>query len=127
MFISTNPNPGGNKVGDCVIRAIAVATSKEWEEVYVALALKGLEMYDMPSSNAVWGSYLADNGFERISLPDTCPVCYTIRDFCNDYPNGAYILGTGTHAVAVVDGSYWDSWDSGDEVPVYYWHKKEEG
>lgn len=26
--------------------------------------------------------------------------------------------------VSVVDGDYYDAWDSGKEVPVYYWHKE---
>ena len=26
--------------------------------------------------------------------------------------------------VALIDGDWWDAWDSGDEVPVYYWQKE---
>ena len=29
----------------------------------------------------------------------------------------------GGHVVAVEDGNYYDIWDSGDEVPTYYWMK----
>ena len=44
--------------------------------------------------------------------------------FCEKYPTGVYVIGTGTHAVAVVDGDYYDSWDSGNEVPSYFWRVK---
>ena len=32
-----------------------------------------------------------------------------------------YLIGTGSHAVAVIDGDYYDSWDSGNEIPAYFW------
>ena len=47
-------------------------------------------------------------------------------DFCNDHPKGAYILALSSHVVAVVDGCYYDTWDSGQEIPIYYWTKKED-
>lgn len=81
-------------------------------------------MHDMPSSNAVWGSYLRGQGYHRESIPNSCPDCYTITQFCNDHRYGSYILATGTHVVAVVNGDYYDAWDSGNEVPVYYWTKE---
>lgn len=126
MFINYNPNPNRRLVGDCVIRAISCLTGNTWEKTYMEIALQGYMMKDMPSSNAVWGAYLSDNGYERKILPNTCPECYTVRDFCEDYPEGFYLLATGTHVVAVMNGNYYDTWDSGSEFPIYYWHKKEE-
>lgn len=123
-YISTNSNPYGNRVGDCTVRAISTALGKEWGEVYLGLALKGLTMGDMPSSNRVWGEYLHDNGFKRTQLPETCPYCYTVREFCNEHPQGVYVLGTGEHAVAVVGGNYMDSWDSGQEQVLVVWTKE---
>ena len=67
-FVKTNPNPHGSYVGDCVIRALSIATGKTWSEVYTELALKGLQMCDMPSSNQVWGAYLKDNGYFVIDM-----------------------------------------------------------
>ncbi len=81
-------------------------------------------MADMPDSNAVWGEYLRRHGFTRIELPNTCPVCYTVRDFASDHKCGIYVLGTGSHAVAVVDGNYVDDGDRGDLVPLYIWRKE---
>lgn len=122
MYIYYNPNPIGAKTNDCTIRAISKATDKTWTDVYVGLFIKGYSMKDMPASNAVWSAYLIDNGFRRYTLP-TCPDCYTVREFSKDYPDGVYVLGTGTHAVAVIDGDYYDTWDSGDEIPIYYFRR----
>lgn len=124
MYIELNNNPHGSRVGDCVVRAISTALNEEWESVYVDLADKGLELGDMPSSNHVWGSYLMDEGFTREVIPNTCPDCYTIKDFCLDHPHGTFVLGTGTHAVCAIDGSYIDSWDSGDEVVIFYYERR---
>ena len=43
-FSYFNPNPAGQKVGDCTVRAIAKATGKSWDEVYIGLRLQGLIM-----------------------------------------------------------------------------------
>ena len=123
MYINYNPNPYGARTNDCVIRALAKATGKDWYEVYIDLFVKGLEMGDMLASNAVWGSYLKDQGYRMESIPDTCPDCYTVKEFANDHSAGSYILGTGSHAVAVIDGDYFDTWDSGDEIPIYYFRR----
>ena len=125
MFIFENPNPGGSYVGDCVVRAISIATGKSWDEVFIELCLQGFKMHDMPSSNRVWNEYLKSKSFTRHIIPDTCPDCYTVRDFCGEHFKGTYILGTGSHVIAVKDGSYHDTWDSGDETPIWYWTKEE--
>ena len=123
-FKFTNPNPANILVGDCVIRAISLVTGKDWESTYLDLALQGFSMHDMPSSNNVWGTYLQEQGFTRHIIPDTCPDCYTVAEFCLDNPKGKFILATGTHVIAVIDGNYLDTWDSGNEVPIYYFERK---
>lgn len=125
MFIYFNPNPIGNHVGDCVIRAVSKVTNQDWEKTYMEICLQGYMLKDMPSANYVWGAYLFDNGFQRYVIPNTCPDCYTVKDFCRDNPRGLYLLATGSHVVAVQDGNYYDAWDSGDEVPIYYWQKED--
>ena len=124
MWIQQNPNPLGRHVGDCVIRALSIALGESWEKIYLDLCAQGLMMADMPSSNQVWGAYLQSKGFRRYSLPDRCPNCYTVKDFCNDHKNGVYVLGTGTHVITVVNGHYIDDWDSGNNVPDFAWTNK---
>ena len=124
-YIEFNPNPAGRKVGDCAVRAIAKALEMDWESAYILLTVNGFYMGDMPSSDQVWGATLRQRGFRKSVLSDRCPDCYTVDDFCMDHPNGVYVLALGGHVVTVVDGDLYDSWDSSNEVPLYFWKRKE--
>lgn len=124
MFKRYNPNPAGRRTTDCVIRAISKAFNYGWDTSFNEVVRQARRLYDMPDANHVWGSYLEERGFKKRVVPYVCPDCYTVRDFCKDHPSGTYILGTGKHVVTVVDGDYYDTWDSGDEVPIYYYVRR---
>lgn len=125
MYVFENPNGAANRTGDCTIRALCILTGQSWRAVFWQLVPLADEMYMMPNDKPVFKAFLLRHGFRAESLPDTCPDCYTVRDFCKDHPKGKYLLTNGSHAVAVIDGSYYDSFDSGDEVVVYAWHREE--
>ena len=125
MYSYYNANPYKIRVGDCVIRAISKALNQTWEDTYIDLTIQGYLMGDLLSSNAVWGAYLKSKGFTRDIISNDCPECYTIEDFCNEHPQGIFIIGTGTHAVCVEDGCVFDTWNSSGEVPIYFYYKGE--
>lgn len=119
------PNPAGKSVGDCTVRALSKALGQAWGETYVGLALEGFARGDLINADSVWGPYLKARGFTRNWIPDECPDCYTVSDFAADHPDGAYVLSMpGKHVVAVVDGVIYDSWDSSNETPTYFWAKE---
>lgn len=124
MFVYYNANTAGNLVEDCVIRALCVVFNDTWRHIYADLTMMGYYNYNMPNANKIMAEYLTLNGFTLRHLKDTCPACYTIRDFAMDHPFGTYVLATGSHVVALVDGYYFDTADSGDEVPLYYFEKR---
>lgn len=119
-----NENPDKKLVDDCVTRAIATATGKSWDDVYWELSVEAFLAKDKLDANSVWGKYLAEHGFVRHRLPDTCPICYTVRDFAKDNPRGTFVVGDGAHAIAVVDGYYIDTWDCGDRTVLFYFEKQ---
>ena len=121
MYKEYNPNPCGKSVGDCVIRAITKILDKPWREVYTGLALEGLKLCDMPSSNTVWAHYLVDRGY----LPYTADF-ETAEAFARTHPKGKYILATGTHAIALEDGDIYDAWNSLGEVVSYYFKEEQQ-
>ena len=128
-WLYNNLNPMKKNTGDCVIRAIAYALRKPWDDVFWELTGEAFDRAEMPSWNPTWWSYLEKRGFKRSLIPDQCPDCYTVKDFCRDHPRGTYVLfipqteqGVG-HVIAVEDGDYIDTWDSGNEIPIYVWSK----
>ena len=125
MWIEYNPNPVARRVQVCAVRAVAKALDISWEAAFASLTAMAFTMGDMPDSNAVWGAVLRDKGFYRKAVPDTCPRCYTAKDFCEDNPEGIYVLSFEGHVATVVNGDLYDTWDSSECIPQYYWYKEE--
>ena len=123
-WVMYNPNPiYGNRVGDCTVRAISKALGQDWETTYLGLSAYGFIRGDMPNANHVWGTYLKRNGFRQYIVYDYGKDIYTVNDFCIDNPDGTYILAIDGHVVCVVDGKFYDTWDSSGEIPLYYWKR----
>lgn len=123
MWIRKNLNPFDLETDDCVVRAISLVTGKSWKTVYLGLAVSGCEMARMPDNNAVWGRYLRSLGWHRGAIPDICPDCYTVSDFASDNPDGIYILCGNGHVVAMIDGNWYDTSDTGSMPVLYFWEK----
>lgn len=123
-FVKYNPNPLRARVGDCTVRAISKALEQDWEKTYIGIVLEGFLLADMPSANHVWGSYLQKHGFCRKPVFDGDKKDYTVAAFCREHPEGVYILALDGHVVCVSDGDWFDTWDCGEEEPLYYWTKE---
>ena len=121
MWVKANPNPAGKEVPDCVIRVLCIALNKPWLEVSDELYAIARHDYSVTCHDFVWGKYLYMMGFRPFLLPESCPQCVTVKAFCKMYPQGRYVIGTGSHAIAVINGDYYDSWDSGDTIPSFFW------
>ncbi len=115
-------NPVAAKVGDCAVRAVAKALNLSWDEAFDILVDTARLRGDMPNSNAVIDEVLSDYGFHKETFTD-CKRCHTVSEFAKNHPYGTYVLGTGSHVVAVVNGDFYDSWRSDDETVIYYWTK----
>ena len=121
-----NPNPSGWDGIDCTVRALTKALDISWEKAYTMLAANGFIMNDVMNANHVFNATLRQNGFKRYVIPNTCPDCYTANDFAKEHPRGIYVLAFGDHVCTVVNGTIFDSWQSGNRVPLFYWTKEEE-
>ena len=76
-------------------------------------------------SSAICPAPTAHGAHPSKSAGASAVSCYTVADFAREYPRGVYVLGCSGHVLAVIDGKWWDSWDSGAECPIYYWYKEE--
>ena len=120
-----DPNPVNNGgTGDCVIRALAKALDKTWDDIYWDLSILGFYSGNWGNGNEVWRQYLRDNGFRQYVIPNTCPDCYSARDFLYDHPNGTYVLCFDGHVATAIDGTLYDSWNSLDMIPIFYFRRE---
>lgn len=119
MFEHFNPNPSSKNVGDCTVRALSKALGQDWDTTYWGLAIEGNLRADMPSANATWGAYLRRKGFHR----ELAPEDITVEEFARENPHGTYVLALSGHVVCIKDGVLYDSWDSSNEIVLYFWQK----
>lgn len=122
MWIYYNPNPKGKNTGDCAVRALSKALNTDWEHAKLQLDAYSMVEAEVETSDIVWSRILAENGFDMIAL--YCGDGCTLESFCQRNQEGIFVVKLPNHVVCVVDGNYYDSWDSGKEVPLYCWRKR---
>ena len=122
-FIKSNPHPTGKKIGDCVVRAIAIAEAKKWTDVYKELCDIGLEIYDMPNSKPVYESYLERHGWKKQKMPkDINGKRLKLRDFA-DKTKGLFIANVVSHVATVENSTLLDTWNCGHKCIGNYYKK----
>jgi hypothetical protein len=112
--------------GDCVIRALTKAMSKEWLEVFEELLPYARELQCMPNGKPCYEKYALANGFKYVGISNKKGTKRpTVQSFALAHKEGTYILRVAHHIVTVVDGYFYDTWDSGDSSLYGYWVKEE--
>ena len=126
MYVYFNPNPARRVTSDCVIRAVCKLMDIDWDTAFLKLSYIAFIKKDSIEKGHVWGDFLKLNGYRRGHIPDSCPDCYTVENFCVDHPKGRYLLRidgmVSGHVVTVVDGDYYDTWESGGETVEYFYY-----
>ena len=126
MYKFLNPHPQGKRVGDCVKRAITIASGKDYRDVKNELNRykkktgaevfnewhKNVEPYIKETLGGVKMSFPAVRGEPRMNG----------ERFCIKYPKGTYILQMARHVVCCIDGCLYDTWDCSDKC-VYTAYK----
>lgn len=123
-FTKTNPHPTGKKIGDCVIRAIALAEKREWTEVYDRLVVLGRELYEMPNSKNVYEKYLIDRGWKKEKMPKyPTGKRYKLRELADVHDKEIIIVSIAKHIATVINGELVDTWDCGNKCVGNYYTK----
>lgn len=123
-YIKYNPNPKNNNTVDCTIRAYCKAENLDWNDAYDIASAVGKEMAMLCDDTRVVKEILTNNfkyEFVKLSKEERKK---TVNEFAIEHPRGTYILSVRQHVVAVVDGYYYDSWDSGSRKISSYYHKQ---
>ncbi len=111
-----------DRVGDCVVRAIAHALDQDYKHTFQDLINISWEMLDMPNSWTVAEEYLKRQGWVK-NKP--------MRNSRNrklkvvQFPTyGTFIIMTTGHMTCVKDGQLLDSWNCGKSSANSYYTKE---
>ena len=125
VYYQPNELDKHNKYGDCSIRALSKVLNCSWKDAYkktVPLCLKYQvsNLFNCPASQCK--IILKELGFEyhSIKVPKDSKRP-TVDSFAKEHTTGRYIVSAAIHVVAVVDGKYYDRWDSGDRCLYGYY------
>jgi len=117
-----NPNPSKKEVGDCVERALCVATGRDWLSVYDELCIIGREVFAPPGWKSCYETFLRNNNFSYVGVSNKKGTKRpTVEEFVKLHKTGNYVLVVANHLVGVTSGQYCDIWDSGEKCLYGYW------
>ncbi len=127
------------KVGDCVVRAIANATGKDYKEIYDLVnsyASRERKIRGEARSSARDGvkndtikRILKDMGWRWIPTMYLGKPCKVHRLNEKELPTGTLIVSIGEHLTCVKDGVLYDTYDctrNGTRYVYGYWLKEED-
>lgn len=116
-YYQPNKKDVKDKYGDCTIRALTKALGVSWLEAF-DITIPFCREYQTPNifnlpckeekeiMQRLGFAYTGVTNKKGSRRP-------TVAEFARQHKKGRYILNVANHEVAVVDGDYFDTWDSG--------------
>lgn len=116
-FIYYNVNPKGEQIGDCVIRAISLATNIDYYQIEQMLYEIG-EFYSCEELCVCCYSYLLEDVFNLEPVE-----CYgmSVREFANSHPVGTYLIRMDAHLSTLINSNIYDIWNCSNEILTNAW------
>lgn len=105
MYKYYNANSHNNFIDDCVIRSIAVAEGRSWDDVYEELSILARKEGLLFSNTSFVENYL-DNKYKRINFKSK-----TVNQFLNTHQNGIYLITMKGHITCLYYGVIIDTFD----------------
>lgn len=129
QYYQPNAKDPKDKFGDCQIRALSKALNCTWLEAFDALVplMREEQCNGIGVTVEVSSRMLGHFGFVYHGITNAKGTKRpTVDSFAKEHPVGTYILRVANHVVAVVDGKYYDTWDSGGCCLYGYYEKNAE-
>ena len=107
-----------DRVGDCVIRALAIATGEDYQDVRTELWETSYKDGYMPNSNENYTKFLLKRGF----IPEKKIKGFNLGRYpaCKDC---TYVVRLSRHVVCLDQGLVRDIWDCREWYPYKTWRK----
>ena len=128
-FVYYQPNSKDLKdqFGDCQVRALSKALNISWVEAFdlIIPICREMQTYTIFGGTCEIGKEsLRKIGFTYSGISNKKGSKRpTVDSFAKDHPTGTYIAKVAHHVVAIVDGKYYDTWDSGQKSMYGYYEK----
>ena len=123
-----NLNPKGKFDGDCVIRAIALATNQAWEQTVRDLTELGIKKGLVCNDKKLYPLYLKEKRFIECKEPRDC---FNYKMSVKDWLKGEklddiiIVANVGSHHITCIkNGSVHDIWNCSTQTMHKYWYKK---
>lgn len=116
-FIYYNANPNNDIIGDCVTRAISLATGDSYYDIEEKLYLTA-DLLDCERLCVDCYRVLIENVYK---FPTIQCKGMLVGEFAQKYPNGVYIIRVPQHLTTIVNGNIQDLWDTSMEVCDIAW------
>ena len=118
VYYQPNKKDVEDKYGDCQIRALSKAIGCAWLEAFdkvIPICRDEQVMMICDAPVPVRARMFDKLGFDYHGVSNKKGSKRpTVDSFAKDHPEGRFICNVAHHEVAVVDGKYYDTWDSGD-------------
>lgn len=124
MFIFKNPIKENRKKQDAIIRALAIAENRSWEEVYKDICRAAFEICDNPQYFDTWKYYLMGRypGKFKTYPKARGKARMSINHFAADHPKGTYILFLiNNYVTCLIDGNQYDVKDMTNKTVLASW------
>ncbi len=119
LYVYYQPNDKDLKdnYGDCTIRALAKALNITWLEAF-DLTIPVCRREQIPNifyaPASIRNALMHELSFEYTPISNKKGSKRpTVEEFAKAHRKGSYICNVANHEVAVVDGKYYDTWNSG--------------
>lgn len=121
-YINYNKNPKQWKhEGDCVIRAIATAESKDWKETYQELVEYGLKCCRVINSKNCYEKLLKKHGWIKMPQPKHSDNSkYTVAELIKMHPDELLLITMRRHITVAVKGNLLDTWNCSEQYVSNY-------
>lgn len=132
-FVYYQPNKMDVKdeYGDCTVRALSKALNCSWLEAFeemipICRREQATNIFDVPAKKRADLLTMLGFTYTGISTKEGTKRP-TVDSFAKEHKTGTYIVNVAHHVVAVVDGKYFDTWDSGQKSLYGYYTLIEKG
>lgn len=125
VYYQPNDKDLKDEYGDCTIRALCKVFNLNWIDAF-KLTIPYCMKYQTPNifnlSHSKEKEVMEDLGFSYTGISNKKGMKRpTVSEFAKSHTTGTFIVNVANHEVAVVDGKYYDTWDSGKKSLYGYY------